>query len=185
MSAIGVQFHSTFEETFAFLLECAREMRLQMILSWRKPAFRVAVAESADEARSLVGVMGVPASIRLTVDSPVASVQDENELLSKNPSALLVEICTRMPAGLKESFLGVKTDDEASIRLWRKIADRWRKRTSAGAIAFNPSTGASGVVKTHRFTPEARRLAREAVTMWALGGKSFYEPTEATAPSPV
>ena len=175
MSQISLQFHGTSSEVLDFVIECARKLGVQVVFMWRSPTFRVKLVANEKDALALSESMGCPTFVRLLDREPVLGVLSEEEFSRKNPAAMLIDIGDQTEHEMKESFLGAKTDDPAAMRLWRRIASEWRKRTLSGATAVNPRTGARGFIKTHRFTPAARDLDRAGVRMWALGGKSFYE----------
>lgn len=175
MSRISLQFHGTCREVLDFVNECARDFGVHVVYMWRSPAFRVELVRTEEEARALSEAIGCPTYVRLLIRQPVLGVTSEGDFSSKNPTAMLIDIGDQTEHEMKESFIGAKTDDATAMKLWRRIATEWRKRTLSGATAVNPRTGARGVIKTHRFTRAASDLDRAGVRMWALGGKSFYE----------
>lgn len=172
---VGVQFHGTPEEIIDFVTASMSEFRLYATLFWRAPAFRCEVWAEAAGFRAACAHEAPPEFIRLTLEPPVLPVDSENDFMRKNPEALLVDIGRLAADGLAESFIGARAEQPDTASAWRRIVSRWRKRTTAGAVAVNPQTGERAFIKGHHYTTGARESCERGVRMWALGKRSYYE----------
>ena len=68
---------------------------------------------------------------------------------------LIVSIGDLRPEGLRESALGVVSDDPHMIRMVRRIIRRLRDSMLSGAWVVNPMSGDRGLLKSHRYTDGA------------------------------
>jgi hypothetical protein len=96
------------------------------------------------------------------------------DFLTSNPNALVLNIGALTSKGLNESWLSCKTDDDESLKKWKSLASIIKKKTLAGATAFDPKSGESCVVKNHRYTIGARELSKSQVEILPIAGSARY-----------
>jgi len=172
----SLQLHAEPEEILEFIDECATAIELFVVFIWGGREPRILAVKTPKERTDAVREHGVPRYARLTLQPPSLNVRTDAEFVQQNPGCFLIDIGAEKPGGLEESSVGFRTKDQAAAKIWRGLANRLRRRTSAGAVAVNPETGDRGLVRTHRYTERAAKKAQAGVRLWALGGKSFYVP---------
>lgn len=169
MAGLIIQFHITIEELEAFLLDVVADAPVYVTALRFFPFSATPVDKNA---LSVAMRDPIIRELALTLDPPTLREGTQLDFHDDNPSALLLDIGRLSEQGLKESCLSVKTADERSLKVWRRIARRLRKITQTGAVATNPDTGATGRVANHRFTAGAKALDDKGVIMRPFAGGS-------------
>jgi hypothetical protein len=88
---------------------------------------------------------------------------------------LSVRIGRRDDSGVRESWLGGVTENDALLRTWRAVIRKAKTEMHKGAVIRNPVTGAVGPLPAHRHTVGAHELAERGVKMLAGAGWNEYE----------
>jgi hypothetical protein len=102
------------------------------------------------------------------------SYSSRYDFLMSNPNALILNIGALTSEGLHESWLSCKTDDDESLKKWKSLASIIKKKTLAGATAFDLKSGESCVVKNHRYTVGAQDLSKSQVEILPIAGSARY-----------
>ncbi|MEM6274501.1 MAG: hypothetical protein AAF735_04595 [Myxococcota bacterium] len=167
MADILIQFHALIDELNVFVRDALEEIPASVtaLRFWPFEAVRVEV----DDVEAVLRDVDVR-EIAFTLGPPKLPVENSNEFLDRNTSALRLDIGRLSEQGLHESCLSARTTDERSLEAWRKFTRRLRKMTNAGAVAVNPVTGATAMAKNHRYTLGAKALSDEGVTIKPVGG---------------
>jgi hypothetical protein len=92
------------------------------------------------------------------------------DFVMQNPDALVLDVGRLTDLGLKQSWLSCKTDDEISLKKWKKISEIIKKNTLSGAVAVNPKTGESSPSKSHRYTIGAKEMLQSGIEMLPVAG---------------
>ena len=172
MPSIALQFHALPNELAAFFEKCASEMNL-FVIAITFPPFAARLA-SREEIPNLI-VHGPCMRLALREVPPVLPVAGETEFWDKNGDVLSLLIGRQTPKGLKQSWLGCGTAGPPISAVWKKIVARLRVATQVGAVSINPRTGATGRVKSFRFTPGAKALSDQGVPILPLAGGTLLK----------
>jgi hypothetical protein len=164
------QFHALPEELVQFVREQVAEFGLR-VATVRHFPYRMEELDTKD----LLEAFADPTvySLVLAVPPLVAPVNDLNDLLQKNPGALLLDIGRRTENGLRESWIRARASAPDVVKVWKKIFSRFKRVTRAGATAINPATGATSRARDHRYTEGAMALNREGVAMLPMAGTAI------------
>jgi len=167
MPSISIQFHALPSELASFVERCVSEMNLHAIATTFPPwAARGAAPEELPE----LIVNGPCSCLVLCEEKPSLPIRTQTELYEKHPLSLTLIIGRQDARGLKQSALSCGTDGPPISPTWKKIAARLRAATKAGAVSINPRTGATGRVRSFRFTPGAKALSDQGVPILPLAG---------------
>ena len=164
---ILVQFHATVDEIAGFLEHIAAQTPFK-VTAFRFPPFTATAAEGTS-LEALVHDASVR-ELAITLEAPTLAVGSSHEFLLKNPNTLRLQIGRLSEGTLRQSCLSARTSDASVGEVWRKAAQYLRKITQAGAVAVNPATGATSILKGHRFTLEAKRLDSDGVIIKPVAG---------------
>lgn len=181
MVMISLQFHGDAAELLALAETWAREFNLNMAVEQLFPDYRAIPVADAD-------LRTVPDSLKVRrvsfglepLDVGASTAQD---FMARNPDSLTLMLGTPSFEGLRQSALGAVTDDETSLRTWRRVMRKAKASMHKGASVVNPRSGARQHVKDHYYTDGAWRLARSGVKMLAAAGWNrfeFYGPSDRT-----
>ena|SRR5215469_15463485 len=170
MAGISIQFHAIPAEILPVVRSFVEQVKAH-IVSVRFPPFS-AVEVEPKQLEELFDDASV--NFMLTLQPPVLPASNILEFIDHNPGALTLDVGRRSAKGLEESWLSVRTQDMDAVAVWRKLAKLLRSMTKAGATAVNPTTGATGVIRDHRFSPGAEALERQGVPM-LVPGKSLLK----------
>jgi hypothetical protein len=167
---IGIQFHALPEELLSFVSDQVKEFSLHIATVRHFP---YEVLEVGREALSAAFADPSVYSLMFTVDSPKLPASGTNDLLQRNPDALLLDIGRRSEKGLRESSMMTRAFAPHATTIWTKIVRRFKTMTRAGATAINPATGATGRARDQRYTEGARALNLEGVAMLPVAGTAI------------
>ena len=163
MGSSSIQFHATPEELRRIINEIKKSSTAQAVLLNSDPFYIIPWSnEPLSTENNLNGVAFVLDQWR--------PGNSRYEFLMKNPDALILDMGKLTDKGLEESWLSYKTNQEQAERCWKSIIKILKSQTKAGAIAFNPKTGESSVLKSHRYTQGARELTENGVEMLPAAG---------------
>jgi hypothetical protein len=172
MPSISIQFHALPNELATFVQQFVSEMGLYAV-AITFPPFAARQAAAAD-VTSLI-VEGPCLRLVFTERPPYLPIVSETEFWEKNPGSLDLLIGRMTPKGLKQSALGCGTAAPPISPTWKKIARKLRAATKAGTISINPDTGATGRVKSFRYTLGAKALSDQGVPILPLGGGTLMK----------
>jgi hypothetical protein len=176
MAKTSLQFHGEPTELLEMAAKWARDHQLSMAVEQFWPDARVVPVPDGDLA-------AIPESMRvdrvwLSV-KPLDTYGPADEFADRNPDPLVLTLGKLSPDGLEESMAGAVTDDDAIMRVWRKILRKTRSELHKGAAVVNRRTGNRGEYPHHAYTEGALRLARDGVKMLVFSGNAneyeFYE----------
>ncbi|MBL9025020.1 MAG: hypothetical protein JNL21_22680 [Myxococcales bacterium] len=167
MTRIAIQFHALPSEVIDLIDEFVRVERLSLAVV-TFPPFR---AEEA-QADALPSFLGGRTALRVVMTPEPVDVSASNirDMLERNGDCLVVDIGQKSAEGLGESVMSTASEDKERLALWRRFAKRVRSMTKAGAIAFDPATGAESRVKNHRYSAGAKAAQEAGVEMLPTAG---------------
>jgi len=167
MGTLSLQFHALPEEADALLSDVLGDHTVFVTLGEGTPLqFRLNA-----ERRCLPGCE----ALIFTLLPPVLPARSVYDFLGLNPDALVFEVGQLKSAGLAESWLAAKTENEDAMKRWRRTARKVRSATLGGAIAVNPQTGATASMVGHRFTVGAQVLYLKGVAILPAAGSSLIQ----------
>ncbi len=171
--SISIQFHACVDEAVGVIQDAIETLGVCPTYFSMRP-FSTRLIETAD-----VGVvLGDPArtahsGIALSVDPPDLTSCTPNAFRDDNPNLMTFQVGRTTDEGMEESCYSVQTEYHSVLLVARKVAHLLKKRTLAGATAYNPRTGATSRVRNHRYTAGALELSRQGVRMLPVAGTSL------------
>ncbi len=169
---MSIQFHALPGELASFVEQCMGEMRLNLIAVTFPPwTARVAALKEISEVLRSGGCI----EMILCEEAPLLPIATQTELFKKHPRALTIVIGQQNAEGLRQSVLSCGTDGPPISAVWKRIANKLRAATKAGALAVNPDTGAVSRTRNFRFTPGAKALCDQGVPILPLAGGTFLK----------
>jgi hypothetical protein len=168
VAGISSQFHALHEELHAFARRLITDFDIHVVGLRYRP-FTVTELDYAqlDECFSMHPTFK---ELYFTISEPVLNVDHELDFRRKNHDALRLDVGALSEHGLRESWLSATTKNPIALATWRKIARQLKKLTTAGATAIQPETGATGIMRNHRFSEGARLLDASGVKLLSLTG---------------
>ncbi len=167
MADISIQFHAAPDELLQLSHEIAQECGA-LVTGIQYHPFKA-------EPVAIEGLSELPPLLRRLVFSlyePTLSVTSCTEFDRSNPDCLRLELGRIEEHELSQSWLVVRTDDNASLERWRIAAKLLRQRTHAGVVARNRNTGQEVVMKAFRYSERAMELQQRGVEMLPPQGRS-------------
>jgi hypothetical protein len=168
MADISIDFHALPEELRDFVKQAVSDFGLHVV-AIRFPPYE-AVELNVDQLGEEFADSSAYKRLAFTLQQPSLPVTPELDFAIKNPDALWLQIGERTKNELKESWLSARTEDAAALIVWKKIAKRLQAMTEKGALAMQPTTGAIGPARGHRYTAGAKALEASGVTMITITG---------------
>jgi hypothetical protein len=174
MSKLSLQLHALPEEVDVLLSDVLNDHSVFVTLAEGSPLqFRLSEeGRCSPECKALT----------FTLSSPVLPARSVYDFVRLNPDALVFQVGQLTSAGLTESWLAARTENEDALKRWKRVARKVRSATLGGATAVNPATGATAPMTGHRFTIGAQTLYLSGVAMLPVGGNSVVQLPDA-APS--
>jgi hypothetical protein len=150
------------------------ELKLYTILITLAPfaAREIAIGDVAEALA--VDKLRSRSSVKFLSRRPNLEVSSQSDYYSQNPDTVILNIGVVTPAGLEESCLSMRTENESVKKLGNSIARMLKKITKAGATAVNPITGATAPSGTHRYSEGAVVLERAGVKILPVAGGNLY-----------
>lgn len=169
MTSSVVQLHASPDELALFIGDVAREFNLHVVLFRFRPTFS---CESVPDPLKLADVMDLKAGheVVLLLNEPQLEAGNQLQFYDLNPGCISIDFGRWLPQGLRQSSVGYKTDDAATISIGTEILKRLKKLCVAGVRITNPKTGKSTISKTYRYTARALALEQSGVQMLPIGG---------------
>jgi hypothetical protein len=174
MAKISLQFHGDPTELQELAATWAREFNLNMAVEQFFPDYRAIPVVDAD-----LGT--VPDSLKVRrvsfgLEPLDVGASSAHDFMARNPHSLTLTLETPTSEGLRQSALGAMTEDEESLRTWRRVIRKAKASMHKGASVVNPHSGARQQVKDHYYTDGAWRLARSGgIKMLAAAGWNRFE----------
>lgn len=178
MSKINIQFHSKRDEIVSFVKECIIEFQIDAVTMRFKPEFKATLIDKAKDIDNEFLKGNNIRSIFFFLNKPSMPIENERSFLAENPGSLFIEIGDQAEKGLNESCLSAMTDDPTLLKCWKKIANKLKKITFAGAWSINPHTSAKSFFKNHRYTSGAKELEVNGIKMLPAAGWNIYKFSE-------
>ncbi|MEZ4300426.1 MAG: hypothetical protein R3B70_36110 [Polyangiaceae bacterium] len=156
MASFSIELHATVDELISF------------VKRWMShPHVFAATVQYHPFEVSLLGVNEVEVAlhregVRRILFSEQAidcTAEGNNQLLDKNPGALVLDVGRVVPEGMNESRLSTT----CASATWRRIANDLKRSTRAGVIGTHEGSGASAVYRNHRYTGGAADAASNGV----------------------
>lgn len=173
MAKISVQLHGTTEELVGFASQTAKEDGVQIVAVRLIPDFMLERIVDLDDEEFAARSENID-MILFCNSQPDLSAENTRELMDRNPDGMMLRIGRMKDNELRGSVLSARTDNEASLGVWREIAKKLRAITSAGAWVVNPNTGARTYSKKHRYTEGAKCLEAGGTRMKPVAGWNTY-----------
>jgi hypothetical protein len=179
---VGLQFHACGPEVIAMVARWVKEYDLAAALGRWLPQEQLAVRDG--DFTAALAIMPGPDFVMLS-RRPLHLSDDLRfrELAEANVGALILQLGGHTAEGIRESTMGAVTYDSTDLAVWRRLIARARRSMRSGAIITNPVTGASAVLRSHRYTDEALHLQSSGVTMLAVAGWNTYRLTPEINPT--
>lgn len=171
MPRSSLQFHADPEELVSTLLprwiDDAEDVHFLAVT--QRPPYRCASTGKPDISDPERGGM-ILANLR-----PIKSIEEKwLQVVDANPNSLTVIIGDLVEGGLRETLMGMGTDDPAALSRWRTAFRRARSELQKGAVFVNP-IGDRFDTPNHRYSEGALKLARSGVPMLSITGGTTYE----------
>lgn len=174
MSSLSLQLHATPEEVDFLLSDVLNDRSVFVTLAEGSPLqFRVSEQRRCSPACN---------ALAFTLSPPVLSARSLYDFVGLNPDALLFHVGRLTPAGLAESWLAAKTENEDVMKRWRRTARKVRSATLSGAMAVHPNSGATAPMTGHRFTVGAQELYRKGVAILPAAGTARIQLSTGSTP---
>lgn len=169
MTTSVVQLHVAPAELAQFIGDVAKDFDLHVVLLRFSPSFSYELVPNPLE---LAEVMDLKAGheVVLFVNKPELVGNNQLQFYDHNPAFISFDFGRWLPQGLRQSSMGYKTDDEATIVIGKEITKRLKKISKLGVLISNPTTGVSAISKTYRYTTGALALEKSGVQMLPIGG---------------
>lgn len=165
MGSLSIQFHALPEEVNDMVMAIRSLEGFNITLMGGAP-FRAEAWDGRSLAFENVGEI----SLGFTLYPVDLNCVSRYDFVIQNPNALVLDVGQLTKEGLKRSWLSCKTDDEVSLSKWKEFATIIKKKTKAGAVAINPQSGETSVMKSHRYTEGALKLFQSGIDMLPVGG---------------
>lgn len=173
MHSSCIQFHAQPEELVEFITSVLDQFTLQLVCVTLFPFSARILKREELEAAVLDSERGPNCRIVFFTHEPHLSVSTLNEFRDSNPNTITVEIGRLTESGLEESCLTYWTEDSEVYAIAKQVAASLKKRTNAGAVALNPTTGAESRLRTHRYTTGAQKLDQGGTKILPVAGTSI------------
>jgi len=171
--SILIQFHSTRKELFSFVWGIVQQYNLNSaIVTWKEFSFfPIETKRDLDQFLNLSDRI----SIILSSDRVDSNFNHINKFFDGNSDLICFDSGLETKYFLNESGYECRTNRQDRIILARKIAGKLKKITQRGAVEFNPETGASGNIVSHRYTAEAKELYEKGCSIKPIAGSNLYK----------
>lgn len=152
---------------------------VQLVVAWveREPVRIAAQKHTSDwflvSSGQELAALGEPTSgiTRILLSEREISDVDDSDF----HDLFVIHVGNRTEEGLRESSMGVVTDDSHSLQLWQRLIRMAQEVGHAGASVVDPHTGARNHLPSHRHLQGAHDLAEQGVPMLAIAGWNLYE----------
>jgi hypothetical protein len=169
MGSISIQFHALRDEINVMVREMSAREGVHLTFMGGSP-FHVWTWRGDDQEIVDPNV----SHVAFTLYPVTNGYSSRYDFLMSNSNALILDIGALTSDGLQESWLSCKTDDDESLKKWKSLASIIKKKTLTGAVAFNPISRESSVVKNHRYTIGAQELSKSKVDILPVAGFVRY-----------
>lgn len=169
MTTSVIQLHAAPDEFARFISGIAIELNLYVVLFRFHPNFTCELVSDPLKLADTIDLKDGYEAV-LLVNEPQLEASNQLQFYDRNVGCITFSFGRWLPQGLRQSSMGFKTDDDATIFAGRKILKRLREISKAGVLIINPKTGASQVSKTYRYTAGALALEKSGVQMLPIGG---------------
>lgn len=117
-----------------------------------------------------------PVSFAFTVHRPmILGASTAFDFQKHNPEGLYLEIGGASAKGLEESWLQTMATNPFALGRWKKAFRKLKASTTTGAIAVNPTSGATAPMRAHRFTRRAQEAYAEGQPMLPCAGNTIIQ----------
>lgn len=176
MEKLSLQFHATRPELLPLLVEFAKTRELVRTLLGGSPPSTIPWDGTL---RALSNYQELPLTVAYTLVPQNPCTKPTNfDFVRHNPASVLIELGRFTPAGLTESWLATKTEDERILNKERLLKKNIYLITRTGASTENASTGARTPRPNLRFTPGAIAAYKDGVRILPVAGTSIIRLEE-------
>jgi hypothetical protein len=173
--SVQIQFHADPEEAVSLALQLARRNDLTAVLERFFPEYvAVVVGKGDDHASKQLGQSGQIMRVALCRRDPDPAATSAQDFLARNTGCMYLSIGPREDDTVRESALGGVTDDQDTLRLWRRVVRQAKAEMHKGATIRNPFTGDEERSASHLHTQGAHALAAHGIRMLAAAGSIEY-----------
>jgi hypothetical protein len=170
-----IQFHADPEEAVSLALQLARRNDLTAVLERFFPEYEaVVVGKGGDHAAKQFVQSGQISRVALCRADPDPGATSAQDFLARNTGCMYLSVGPRQGDAVRESALGGVTDDQDTLRLWRRVVRQAKSEMHKGATIRNPFTGDEERSASHLYTQGAHALAANGVRMLAAAGAIEY-----------
>lgn len=164
-----IQLHVAPDEFAKFIGGVAKDLHLHAVLLRFSPNFS---CEHVPDPLKLTEIMDLMDGneVVLLVNEPQLDARDQLQFYDRNLGCISFVFGRWLPTGLRQSSMGYKSEDEATIAAGKEISKRLKKVSKTGVLIVNPKTGDSAISKTYRYTAGALALEKSGVQMLPIGG---------------
>lgn len=181
MSSTQVVFLTLVEEVAPLIAAFAEEFGVHFI-ACRFPPFQATRIERSAVQDALHDPSVCDLLLTLKPSIIPFGGKDQLELQRSNPNFASLQLGRRSPRGLEESWFSAKTSDSLpdseALAVWKKLAQRIKKITTAGMTVENPNLGIRGPGRNHRYTAGAKRLHEEGVPLLTINNMLLHPGME-------
>lgn len=169
MSTIDIQFYALPEELFTMIEKWKQEFGFYLVVMKLFPEVATFEIESFDDMKQLPIRLEEIFSVFLGLHKPEINVKHRYDFLLKNNDFLTIDIGELNSEGLGESWVSGRTDDAATLAVWKTVARQLKKNTMAGLWAINTELGGKHFYKNTRYTVGACVLSQNGTKLLTHG----------------
>jgi hypothetical protein len=173
MADLSIQFHALPDEVIQFAQDVVHDFGVTLVAIRVRP-FDIREIDDPKALRRVLDESGF-SRIAFLLGKPSLPAPDEPSFIKLNPDCLRLDIGQSAEDGLRQSWLSARTENREAIAIWRRVAAQLKRITHAGAIAVNPTTGASGFIGSYRYTTNAKVMAEGGLRMLPIAGSAILQ----------
>ncbi len=178
MTSMVVQFHATPEEILEFIKSVTLDLRLTLTLVRFKPFFLKELESREIQRLNDLSSADLGVSYLLSQQPLNLEANSKNMTLELNPGCVIVEVGKMTEFALHESCLSFVSEDHEEIGTAKKVTSRLKKITRAGVDVVNSESGATGRIRSHRYSEGARIKCKEGLKLIPLSGSNYIRIPE-------
>lgn len=172
MKKTTLSFHAARGDVHSILSPWIMELKVAVAGERFFPAYEVSLIEDWSIGPAVLDSLN---RISLHLGNIDLAVSSALGFTDANPSGLAIVLGRDDENGLRESFLGATTDDEAAIRAWRKVRNGFQGSMNKGAWIVNTGNGTRVRDESHLYASGAKLLQERGVPILGNSERIQYE----------
>lgn len=164
MAGINLQFHATKEDIIELIKKTLIEFDLYMVAIKLFPEFKWELI-SIHEFDDKLNIINESRMVFLSVSKPEVIPNNYMEFLKQNNNSLVFDIGQLKDNILVESAIGTIAQDLETLKLWKKIVNRYKRTLLKGAWIINDESGIKEFSKNHYYTSKAQKEFKHGCRM--------------------